>query len=434
MMLVLAAAYVSVTAVPVMRPALTGLGRRLSSVSCWRQPTGWARRISRIASRWGLRSPLWSLEPSSASALRSLSCWPDWWESVCTCCRLEAGGPGGHTMILDLFTRCILIVCWPSAAAGSAAAYRRDRGGGDRLGQCAGFRHGGRLRLHHAWSRAHDHDVSGLSDAGLAGAFAATCGIFLMPWALAASAAHLPGGGCSIRCCTTLAGCSSRRGWLARRHAPPSGREAPSPAGYMRVGTPVWPGAGAVDETAPACAPPGGAVIGALYGLMKGRRRRNSSPAVVGVVAMRGCQRLRQWARTIKRDVLMLSLLSMIPACLWYAKVVAAGVAAYALSPIDFIPDFIPVLGYLDDVIIVPLGIILAIRLIPPAPRRRTSMRGHRAKPAKPDELCGRRPHPHDVGGDRDRATFLVREVRTPPCLRDSIREFPRRLAVRFYF
>jgi uncharacterized membrane protein YkvA (DUF1232 family) len=49
----------------------------------------------------------------------------------------------------------------------------------------------------------------------------------------------------------------------------------------------------------------------------------------------------------------------------WYAKGVAIAVAAYALSPIDLIPDFIPVLGYLDDVIIVPLGIMLAVRLIP---------------------------------------------------------------------
>ena len=49
----------------------------------------------------------------------------------------------------------------------------------------------------------------------------------------------------------------------------------------------------------------------------------------------------------------------------WYAKAVSDAVAAYALSPIDLVPDFIPVLGYLDDVIIVPAGIILAIRLIP---------------------------------------------------------------------
>jgi uncharacterized membrane protein YkvA (DUF1232 family) len=76
---------------------------------------------------------------------------------------------------------------------------------------------------------------------------------------------------------------------------------------------------------------------------------------------------LKQWARTLKRDVLALYLAAHDPRVPWYAKVVAAGVAAYALSPIDLIPDFIPVLGYLDDLILVPLGIALAIRLIPPA-------------------------------------------------------------------
>src|SRR3712207_4388394 len=50
----------------------------------------------------------------------------------------------------------------------------------------------------------------------------------------------------------------------------------------------------------------------------------------------------------------------------WHAKAVAACVAAYALSPIDLIPDFVPVLGYLDDLVIVPLGIVLAVRLVPP--------------------------------------------------------------------
>ena len=54
-----------------------------------------------------------------------------------------------------------------------------------------------------------------------------------------------------------------------------------------------------------------------------------------------------------------------IRAYLWYAKAVALAVAVYALSPIDLIPDFIPVIGYLDDLIIVPLGILLAVRLIP---------------------------------------------------------------------
>ncbi|MDD3270193.1 MAG: YkvA family protein [Syntrophomonadaceae bacterium] len=50
----------------------------------------------------------------------------------------------------------------------------------------------------------------------------------------------------------------------------------------------------------------------------------------------------------------------------WYAKAVVALVLAYALSPIDLIPDFVPVLGYLDDLILIPAGIALAIKLIPP--------------------------------------------------------------------
>ena len=51
----------------------------------------------------------------------------------------------------------------------------------------------------------------------------------------------------------------------------------------------------------------------------------------------------------------------------WYAKAVAGAVAAYALSPVDLIPDFIPVLGYMDELVILPLGIMLAVRLVPTA-------------------------------------------------------------------
>lgn len=76
-------------------------------------------------------------------------------------------------------------------------------------------------------------------------------------------------------------------------------------------------------------------------------------------------ERAKQWARSLKRDVLALWLAARDPRTPWYAKAVAASIAAYALSPIDLIPDFIPVLGYLDDLLIVPLGIALAIRLIP---------------------------------------------------------------------
>ena len=76
---------------------------------------------------------------------------------------------------------------------------------------------------------------------------------------------------------------------------------------------------------------------------------------------------LQRWARGLKRDTVALYLAARDPRVPWYAKAVAACVAAYALSPIDLIPDFIPVLGYLDDVILVPLGVALAIRLVPPA-------------------------------------------------------------------
>jgi uncharacterized membrane protein YkvA (DUF1232 family) len=75
--------------------------------------------------------------------------------------------------------------------------------------------------------------------------------------------------------------------------------------------------------------------------------------------------RLRDWARIIKRDVHALYFAARDPRVPWYAKALALVVAGYALSPIDLIPDFIPVLGYLDDAILVPLGILLVVRLIP---------------------------------------------------------------------
>ena len=76
-------------------------------------------------------------------------------------------------------------------------------------------------------------------------------------------------------------------------------------------------------------------------------------------------QRASQWARDIKRDVVAIWIAAGDPRVPWYAKAIAAAVAAYALSPIDLIPDFVPVLGYVDDLIIVPAGILLTVRLIP---------------------------------------------------------------------
>ena len=75
--------------------------------------------------------------------------------------------------------------------------------------------------------------------------------------------------------------------------------------------------------------------------------------------------RINIWARALKRDAYAVYLAARDPRTPWYVKVLAAAVAAYAFSPIDLIPDFIPVLGYLDDLILVPLGIWLVVSLIP---------------------------------------------------------------------
>jgi uncharacterized membrane protein YkvA (DUF1232 family) len=76
--------------------------------------------------------------------------------------------------------------------------------------------------------------------------------------------------------------------------------------------------------------------------------------------------RLKASARALKREVLAVYLAAKDPRTPWYAKGLIFLIVAYALSPIDLIPDFIPVLGYLDDLILIPAGIWLAIRMVPP--------------------------------------------------------------------
>ena len=77
-------------------------------------------------------------------------------------------------------------------------------------------------------------------------------------------------------------------------------------------------------------------------------------------------ERWKQRAHALKKEVYALYLAYRDPRTPWYAKAVAALVVAYAFSPIDLIPDPIPVLGYLDDLVLIPLGAALALRLIPP--------------------------------------------------------------------
>ena len=86
-------------------------------------------------------------------------------------------------------------------------------------------------------------------------------------------------------------------------------------------------------------------------------------------------QRMRTWARALKAQLVAVYFLTVHPATPGLAKLVAGLTLAYALSPIDLIPDFIPVLGLLDDLLLVPLGLWLALRLTPGAVRRECTAR-----------------------------------------------------------
>lgn len=75
--------------------------------------------------------------------------------------------------------------------------------------------------------------------------------------------------------------------------------------------------------------------------------------------------RLKTWARLLKQDILTLWFATKLPQTPWISKVIAIFIVAYAFSPIDLIPDFIPIIGFLDEIILLPVLIWLAIRSIP---------------------------------------------------------------------
>jgi uncharacterized membrane protein YkvA (DUF1232 family) len=100
---------------------------------------------------------------------------------------------------------------------------------------------------------------------------------------------------------------------------------------------------------------------------------------------------LKRWAALLKGELLTVFYAARDPEAPWLARLVAIAVAAYALSPIDLIPDFIPVLGLLDDLILVPLGFWLVLRLMPPAVIARARQRAAEQLAAQPQ------------GGRRDR-------------------------------
>jgi uncharacterized membrane protein YkvA (DUF1232 family) len=76
-------------------------------------------------------------------------------------------------------------------------------------------------------------------------------------------------------------------------------------------------------------------------------------------------QRLKNWAATLKREIMTLWFACRDPRTPWYARLLMMLIVAYALSPIDLIPDFIPVIGYLDELILMPVGIYLVMKLVP---------------------------------------------------------------------
>jgi uncharacterized membrane protein YkvA (DUF1232 family) len=92
--------------------------------------------------------------------------------------------------------------------------------------------------------------------------------------------------------------------------------------------------------------------------------------------------RLRRWADEIIRDVYAIYLARHDPRVPWYAKALAVCVAAYAVSPIDLIPDFIPILGYADELVILPLGILLVVKMIPRAVMAEYQAAASRERPA----------------------------------------------------
>ena len=100
--------------------------------------------------------------------------------------------------------------------------------------------------------------------------------------------------------------------------------------------------------------------------MYRGDRGRLCRPGARKTIRLDIESTLRAWSRTLKQDTLALYLAARHPRTPWLAKLLIAGVVAYALSPIDLIPDFIPVLGYLDDLILLPLGISLAMKMLPP--------------------------------------------------------------------
>lgn len=118
------------------------------------------------------------------------------------------------------------------------------------------------------------------------------------------------------------------------------------------------------------------------------RRPRSRDRTLRHAVNLR--ERWRTEARRLKREVYALYLACRDPRTPWYAKALAAAMVAYAFSPIDLIPDFIPILGYLDELVVLPLGVLLVQRMIPEAVMADCRLRAERTfRQGKPLSRAG---------------------------------------------
>ena len=135
--------------------------------------------------------------------------------------------------------------------------------------------------------------------------------------------------------------------------------------------------------------------------------------------------RIKSWAARLKRDGHAIYLASRDPRVPWYAKALAIAVAAYALSPIDLIPDFIPVIGYLDELIILPLGIWLVVCADSRRGHGRVSRQGRRGRAASNQQSRNGRDHP---GLDCGRADAgMVRLCLVEPAMKAASPGIPSR-------
>jgi uncharacterized membrane protein YkvA (DUF1232 family) len=121
----------------------------------------------------------------------------------------------------------------------------------------------------------------------------------------------------------------------------------------------------------------------------------------MAALVTRGICTWKRRARLLKTEVYAIYLAYRDPRTPWYARLFAAVVVAYAFSPLDIVPDFIPVLGYLDDLVLIPLGVALAIKMMPVGLQRVSPASQRAAAQGKPVSRAALKPSAWPPRNDR---------------------------------